>query len=273
MQYFFVEHRGTPTCLICIEKVAVHKEYNLKRHYKSRHVEEFANYLGDERANRVDNLKTCLLRQQDFFKKAAKQNNAAVEASYVVSEMIAKAGKPFTEGEYVKKCILQAASIVCPEKKCQFSNNSLSADTVSERISDLSSDIYDQQCEKAKYFSVYLVALDETPDITDTAQLAIYVRGVDENFEMMEELLTVLPRHGQTTAQEIFHQLCDVIENAGLPWKRFVGVTTDGVSSMTGRKNGLVALVKKTGRGGCGGGHCSALNYPSASPLQQMPQV
>ena len=97
MQYFFVEHRGTPTCLICTEKVAVHKEYNLKRHYTTRHAEEYAKYQGDERANRVANLKTCLLRQQDFFKKATKENNAAVEASYVVSEMIAKAGKPFKE--------------------------------------------------------------------------------------------------------------------------------------------------------------------------------
>ena len=138
MQYFFVEHRGTPTCPICTEKVALHKEYNLKCHYSARHAEEYAKYQGDDRANRVANLKTCLLRQQDFFKKATKENTVAVEASYVVSEMIAKAGKPFTEGEFVKKCILQAASIVCPEKKGQFSNISLSANTVAERISDLS---------------------------------------------------------------------------------------------------------------------------------------
>lgn len=245
MQYFFVEHRGTPTCLICTEKVAVHKEYNLKRHYTTRHAEEYAKYQGDERANRVANLKTCLLRQQDFFKKATKESNAAVEASYMVSEMIATAGKPFTEGEFVKKCILQAASIICPEKKGQFSNISLSANTVAERISDLSSDIYDQLCEKAKCFSVYSVALDETTDITDTAQLAMYVRGVNDNFEVMEELLRVIPMHGQPTAQEIFCQLCDAIKNAGLPWKRFVGITTDGAPSMTGRKNGLVALVQK----------------------------
>ncbi|TKS65945.1 General transcription factor II-I repeat domain-containing protein 2 [Collichthys lucidus] len=221
------------------EKVAVHKEYNLKRHYTTRHAEEYEKYQGDERANRIANLKTCLLRQQDFFKKATKESNAAVEASYMVSEMIATAGKPFTEGEFVKKCILQAASIICPEKKGQFSNISLSANTVAERISDLSNDIYDQLCEKAK------VALDETTDITDTAQLAMYVRGVNDNFEVMEELLRVIPMHGQTTAQEIFCQLCDAIKNAGLPWKRFVGITTDGAPSMTGRKNGLVALVKK----------------------------
>ncbi|XP_070593080.1 general transcription factor II-I repeat domain-containing protein 2A-like isoform X2 [Erythrolamprus reginae] len=243
--YFFVEHKGIPTCLICTEKVAVHKEYNLKRHYTTRHAEEYAKYQGDERANQVANLKTYLLRQQDFFKKATKENDAAVEASYVVSEMIAKAGKPFKEGEFVKNCILRAASIVFPEKNGQFSNISLSANTVAERISDLSSDIYDQLCEKAKRFRVYSVALDMTTDIANTAQLAIYVRGVDDNFEVLEELLTVIAMHGQATAREIFHQLCDAIENAGLPWTRFVGITTDGAPSMTERENGLVALVQK----------------------------
>ena len=82
--------------------------------------------------------------------------------------------------------MLQAAHTVCPEKKGQFNNISLSANTMAERISDLSSDIYDQLCEKAKCFSAYSVVLHEATDITDTAQLAIYVRGVDDNFELME---------------------------------------------------------------------------------------
>jgi len=159
--------------------------------------------------------------------------------------MITRAGKPFTEGEFVKKCISHSASIICLEKKGQFSNISLSAKTVAEPISDLSSDIYDQLCEKAISFTVYSVALDETRGITETAQVAIYVCGVDDKFEVMEEFLTVLNVHDQKTPQEIFHQLCDAIENAGLPVKRFVGITTDGAPSMTGRKKGLVALVKK----------------------------
>ena len=110
--------------------------------------------------------------------------------------------------------MLLAASIVCPEKNGQLSNISLSANTVAERISDLSSNIYDQLREKAKRFHAYSVALDESTDITDTAQLEIYVRGVEDNFEVMEELLTVIPMHGQTTTQDIFCQLCDAIVDA-----------------------------------------------------------
>ncbi len=52
----------------------------------------------------------------------------------------------------------------------------------------------------------------------------------------------MIPMHGQINAQEIFRELCGAIEDAGLSWKRFAGITTDGAPSMTGRKNGLVAL-------------------------------
>lgn len=244
-KYFFVEHRDIPTCLICMGKVAVNKEFNIRRHYITKHAEEYAKYLGDEREDRVAKLKSSFLRQQGFFKKATKENEAAVKASYVVSEMIAKAGKPFKDGEFVKQCMLQAANIVCPEKKELFGKISISANTVAERISDLSGNIYDQLREKAKHFHSYSLALDESTDVTDTAQLAIYIRGVDNNFDVTEELLSLIPMHGQTTGQEIFRQLCDSIEDAGLQWKRLAGITTDGAPSMTGKKNGLVALVQR----------------------------
>ncbi len=81
--------------------------------------------------------------------------DAAVEASYVVSEMIAKAGKPFTEGQFIKDCMLKVADILCPEKKNMFNNLSLSANTVAERITELSSDIYDQLRGKARVFTAY----------------------------------------------------------------------------------------------------------------------
>jgi hypothetical protein len=228
-----------------MKTTAVQKEYNIKRHYTTRHAEEYAKYQGEERDARVAKLKTCLSRQQVFFRKATKDSDAAVEASYVVSEMIAKAGKSFKEGEFIKNCMLKASSIVCPEKRSQFCNISLSANTVAERISDLSGNIYQQLCEKAKQFHAYSVALDESTDVTDTAQLAIYVRGVDGNFDVIEELLALIPMQGQTTAQEIFRKLCDAISDAGLPWSKMAGITTDGAPSMTGKKNGLVALVQK----------------------------
>lgn len=131
----------------------------------------------------------------------------------MVSEMIAKAWKPFKDSEFIKQCILHFASIVCPEKKDQLSNISISANTVAEHNSDMSGNIYNHLREKAKHFHLYSVALDENTGVTDAAQLAKYVRDVNNSFEVTEELLTIFAMHGQTTGQEIFHQLCGGIDN------------------------------------------------------------
>ncbi|KAI0989717.1 hypothetical protein GJ496_001204 [Pomphorhynchus laevis] len=192
--------KAIPTCIICTEQVVVQKEYNLKRHYTAKDAEEYAKYEEDERV---------------ILWKVAQDNSSVVEASYFISKAIAKAGKPFTVDDFFKKCMIHA---VCPKKKILFCSISLSDNTVAERISNLS------------------IALDETTDITYTSQLAIYVRGVDEKFHVTAELLTVNPLHGRTTAQEIFHLMCDALENVGLSWKRFVGITTDDALSMTGKK-------------------------------------
>ncbi|XP_073714015.1 general transcription factor II-I repeat domain-containing protein 2B-like [Misgurnus anguillicaudatus] len=245
LRYFFVEFNGNPTCLICKEKVAAIKEYNLKRHYSTKHGEQYEKFHDDERKHRVTLLQRELTSQQSIFHKAKKDADAAVEASYVVSQLIAKAGKPFTEGHFLKDCMLKVADILCPEKKSMFNNIALSANTVAEQISKLSSDIYDQLCDKARVFTAYSSVLDESTDITDSAQLAIFIRGINDRFEVTEELLSLCPMHDRTTAKDIFQQLCNVIERSGLPWNRLVAITTDGAPSMTGRKNGLVALVQK----------------------------
>lgn len=123
--------------------------------------------------------------------------------------------------------MLQVADILCPEKKSLFSNVALLANTVAEQITGLSNNICEQLRGKARSFIAYYVALDESTDKTDNAQLAIFIRGADDKFEVTEELLSLCPMYGRTTAKDIFQQLCSAIEWLGLPWNRLVGMTTD----------------------------------------------
>jgi len=51
---------------------------------------------------------------------------------------------------------------------------------VAGRISDISANLDSQLKNKVKSFVVLSVALDESTDIADVAQLAIFIRGVDE---------------------------------------------------------------------------------------------
>ena len=75
-------------------------------------------------------------------------------------------------GEFVKTCILKAAEIVCPEKRQVFANISLTRNTVAESISGLSANLDSQLKNKVKSFVMFSVALDESTDIADVAQLA-----------------------------------------------------------------------------------------------------
>ena len=49
---------------------------------------------------------------------------------------------------------------------------------------------------QASDFVYFSIALDESTDNSDTAQLAIMVRGVDQHFNVTEDLLTLGSLHG-----------------------------------------------------------------------------
>jgi hypothetical protein len=71
-----------------------------------------------------------LQQLQNTFTVTTKTNEAAVQASFIISQIIAKKSKPFTDGEYVKECIMKAAEILCPKKQQLFKNTSLFAELV-----------------------------------------------------------------------------------------------------------------------------------------------
>ncbi|UYV80633.1 hypothetical protein LAZ67_19001160 [Cordylochernes scorpioides] len=66
------------------------------------------------RQEKLKEFKLGMKKQQFMFTKVSQESEAAVHASYVLSEMIAKHSKPFTEGDFIKECLIKAAEIVCP---------------------------------------------------------------------------------------------------------------------------------------------------------------
>jgi len=120
---FFTVFRDKP-CLICNETVAVYKEYNISRHFNSKH-----NYVKvramteEERKQKADQRKK-LSGQQSIFKKRNSSEQAATHASYVVAYNIAKSNKALSDGEFVKRCMLKVCDILSWQKK-RFWNNKL----------------------------------------------------------------------------------------------------------------------------------------------------
>lgn len=61
------------------------------------------------------------------------------------------------------------------------------------------------------------MALDESTDIKDTAQLFVFIHGVNENFEVIQELAELCSMHGQTTGEKISKEVKDIVKKLKLP--------------------------------------------------------
>ncbi|KAL3989177.1 hypothetical protein ACER0C_013495 [Sarotherodon galilaeus] len=235
-----MEVNGKAVCLVCSQHVAVLKEYNLRRHYVSLHADKYDNFQGQRRREKVNELLAGLKKQQSVFTHSRDISDAAVKANYLIANEIALASKPFSEGEFVKTCMMTASEIVCPEKRQACANISLTRNTVADRISDLSADLDRQLKQKVKSFIVFSVANDEGTDITDVAQLAIFIRGVDDTLTVTEEVVELVPMTDTMTAADIFTALVGALDRVGVDWSRAVSLATDGAPSMIGKKAGVV---------------------------------
>lgn len=165
-------------------------------------------------------------------------------ASYTVAWEVAKSMKPYTEGNFIKKCINGIAKVICPDLIDTFNKIKLSPQSIQRRVNDISGLIDSTIDSKINHFVAYSLALDESTDTTDTAQLAIFIRGVNEDLAAGEYLLDVIPLKGNTKGENLFQALLRVIQNRNLYLQKLVSVTTDGAPAMIGRNKGVVSRLK-----------------------------
>ena len=226
------------------DTITVLKEYNIQRHYQSKHSSLYSKFTGKLRTETVEELSKNLSTTQFSFKKVA-ENEAATRASFRVIHMLAKKGKQFTGGELIKKCLNEAAKEICPEKVDVFSAISLSANTVSRRVENIGRNIMSPLKDKVKGFEFFSIALDESTDVSDTSQLLLFIRGININFDITEELASVHSMHGTTTGLDIFTEVEKSVSEYNLDWKKLKCITTDGGRNMCGIRKGLVGQINQ----------------------------
>ncbi|KAG0727272.1 General transcription factor II-I repeat domain-containing protein 2 [Chionoecetes opilio] len=252
-KYYFTECFGQPQCLICLKTVAVLKEYSMRRHWETQHqASSFASMSAADRKEAIAKLSGNLQKSTSLFRKQTTEADKVTHASYEVSRLLARRVKPFTDGDFIKECIMVVIDSLCPEKRSAFESVSLSPRTVCRRIEEMSDSVKDWLKTCCSNFDAFSLALDESTDMKDTAQLTIFIRGVTAALQVYEEFLQFVPLHGTTTGQDIFDAVLQCVKQHSLDLSRLVCVTTDGAPAMTGKKKGAASLLVR---------HCEAAGH------------
>jgi hypothetical protein len=244
-KYFFMAHNQKPMCLLCQETVAVVKEYNLARHFNTKHQESKYFLMADEDKKMLSKeLKRNFALQQNFFKNQKSVQQSSTLAGHIVAYKIAKSNKPFSEGEFIKDVLISVGQVLCPEKVKDFESIGLSRRTVTKRIEAISSNLSNQLSGYIKNFKYFSITMDESVDRSDTAQLLVFIRGVDENFHIIEELAFLRSLKGKTTGKIIFEEFMEGIKSIDAPINKLISITTDGAPNMVGKNTGFAGIYR-----------------------------
>lgn len=164
------------------------------------------------------------------------QSDQSLLISYKIALLIVKNNKTFKDGEFIKACLQTTISIMAPDLLKNIDNIPLSDSTIARRIEDLSLNCREQLQKKINKFDYYSLALDESLDIVDTPQLSIFIKGINEKFEITEELLKLIPLKKSTKATDIFEEIKNIVNEFKLDIKKLTSITTDGAPAMVGKK-------------------------------------
>ena len=220
------------------------KEYNLRRHYASINADKYEKFQALQRKEKLDELLQCLKNQQSVFTHSRDISDSALKAGYPIAYEIAVSSKSFSEGEFIKTCMLKATKVVFPEKRQAFASISLTKKRYRKDFRSLSE--FKQPIKnKIKKFIAFSVAIDKSTDINNVAQLAIFIRGVEKTLIVFEEFVEMVPMLCTTTAADIFTSPVGTLDRVGVDWSHAVSLATDGAPAMIGRKAGVITMFRE----------------------------
>ena len=81
-------------------------------------------------------------------------------------------------------------------------------------------------------FEKFSIAIDETVDITEIAQIAVFIRACVNEFNIYEEVIELIPMHYATTSQDIIEKVEQVLHEYDIDLSKLIFLSTDGAANM-----------------------------------------
>lgn len=246
LQYYLVSAKDRMICLLCDTAISTLKKFNAHQHYNTHKDHKYFKLEGEARKVVLQKLKDEKQKQRQFFQAAIRPGNNATEATYKVAYILGKKGKPFSDVEIVKECIVEVVGCLDPDNVSKYKQLPLSRGTITDRQHELAFNLTEQLHAILQKKNIYYsIALDESTDTTDSAQVLYFIRVITEDFICYEELLALGTLANRTRGIDIFNNFQDKCRELGLNLVNLVSVCTDGAPSMTGKHEGFIAQIKK----------------------------
>ncbi|KAL7385184.1 hypothetical protein ABVT39_017197 [Epinephelus coioides] len=195
----------------------------LKRHLETKHPSHVGTNLAYFKRARDLNQ-----RQQDCLLDSVKVSEKAMEASYMLVELIAKQKKPHIIAEtlILPTCKKIAGVMLGPDAAHELSKVPSSDNTIKRRMDNMSEDIEQHLTEKLQASGRFSLQIDESTDISGAAQLLANVRYVDGD-SIKETFFFCKEMESHTTGEEIFRVTNDYLKENNLTWNMCLSLCTD----------------------------------------------
>lgn len=247
LKFGFIESlsdKHLPMCLLCNKVLSndAMKPSKLQDHLRRCHPDKTCKDL-----KYFQTLKEKLQKRptvDSMFTSTSQRDDDGLRASYNISLLIAKSGKPHTIGEQlILPAIEEVLKTVVHKpaydilKRIPLSNN-----TVQRRIDEMSDNIESFLCNylQTTHFSIQL---DETTLPGNEALLLAYVRFIMDQ-EIHEELLFARTLT-YTKGESIFNVLRDYFMEKAIPLSNIISAAADGAPAMFGRYRGFISQLKQ----------------------------
>ena len=111
----------------------------------------------------IENLKKSMRKQTACITTFAKSTNSRCEASYRVAYHLGVAGKPYSDGELVKRCLIDVVKCIHSGKEADYSSIALTRVTMQRRQDDIAQQLkLSLQAKINNKESLFLLAVDKS---------------------------------------------------------------------------------------------------------------
>ena len=181
----------------------------------------------------------------NMFRKGNTKDKEGLLASYNISKLIAKDGKPHSIGEtLIFHPVSEVISTVMNQNAAEILRSiPLINDAVARRINEMANDV-EIQLIYILQTTEFSLQLDESTLCDNEVLLLAYVRFT-KNGAASEKLLFAKSLRTDTRGESIFEVVQSFFEHHRIPLSNIIACSTDCAPTMIGCYRGLISLLKK----------------------------